>query len=272
MSRRKRHLDRYRWLLLAVCAIFVIGFATYLYAQTLHDMYEVASTVLFPNPEREFVYGEEHFDASNPKAYNIQLAEYFFRKAQASGANIPYLYHELARVDFLNGRLDQALVEINLQIENEGDNTPSSYYVRGLIEGYMGQYDAAADDYAHFLQFQPNNWAAENDDAWVLLKAGRYQEALQVTDAGLKNYSENAWLLNSNATALYELGEYQQALAVEQKAVTAVGYLTPQEWSVAYPGNDPAIAQEGLATFKQSVADNIHTIESALASSTVQSK
>ncbi|MDR3570907.1 MAG: hypothetical protein P4L81_01770 [Candidatus Pacebacteria bacterium] len=235
-------------------------------------MYEIGSTMLFPNAEREFGYGEEHFDDTKPEAYNIRLAEYFFSKAAKSDTAIPYLYHELARIAFLNADYQQALVDINLQISLHGDSEPKAYYVRGLIEGYMGLYDAAATDYAHFLTFEPHNWAAKNDEAWVLLKAKRYSEALDVTNSGLADVPANAWLLNSKATALFELGEYKQALDAAQKAYTSVENLTPQEWSIAYPGNDPAIASEGLDVFRKSVVDNMHTIQSAIASSTVQSK
>jgi hypothetical protein len=91
-----------------------------------------------------------------------------------------------------------------------------------------------------------------------------------ITDRGLASAPQNPWLLNSNATALYELGEYKDALTQAQRAQVSVAGLTDAEWSHAYPGNDPAIAGEGLESFKQAVADNVHTIEAAMASSTLQ--
>ena len=272
MKHERFRLDRGTVLMIAVGAIIFLALIGYAFAENIRDAYEIASARLLPGASRDMQYGEEHFDAAKPGAYNVDLAYYFFRQAESVDPTTPYLFHELARIDFLKGRFSQAFVEINLQISMHGDSEPHAYYVRGLIEGYMGEYDASANDYAHFLQFEPDNWAAKNDEAWVLLKAKRYNEALQVTASGLKEYPSNAWLLSSNATALYELGSYQQALAVEEKAETAVNYLTPAAWSVAYPGNDPAIAAQGLATFKQAVADNMHTIQAAIASSTVQSK
>lgn len=236
------------------------------------DRYEDMAFALNPSAAHAFSYGESHFDASNPAEYDINRAQYFFQKAAALDPKYPYLYHELARISFLRGQYQLALAQINFQISMHGNSEPNSYYVRGLIEGYMGDYTAAVNDYAHFLQFDPNDWAAMNDDAWVLLKAQRFQDAANITAKGLALESNNPWLLNSRATALYELHHYADALAAAQKAQSAVATLTGAQWSHAYPGNDPAIAGEGLASFRQAVADNVHSIQAALASSTVQFK
>jgi tetratricopeptide (TPR) repeat protein len=234
------------------------------------DRYENVAFALFPSAARAFTYGELHFDAGNAAEYDLPLAQSYFEKAAAIDPTYPYLYHELARISFLEGDYPLALARINFQISLHGKSEPNSYYVRGLIEGYMGDYTDAANDYAYFLTFDPDDWATMNDDAWVLLKAQRFDDAVAITDRGLAIAPQNPWLLNSNATALYELGEYKNALVQAQKAQTAVAGLTDAQWSHAYPGNDPSIAGEGLESFKQAVADNVHTIEIALASSTLQ--
>ena len=43
-----------------------------------------------------------------------------------------------------------------------------------------------------------------------------------------------------------------------------------KEWLHSYPGNDPAIAGEGIATFHAAVENNMHRIELAMASGEVQ--
>ncbi len=134
----------------------------------------------------------------------------------------------------------------------------------------MGDYTDAATDYNHFLQFDPNNWAALNDYAWVLLKANRPQDAEEVTARGLARYPANAWLLNSNSIALYEMGDMKDAYAKAELAVAASQNLTQAFWLQAYPGNDPQVAAEGIVTFQKAAADNMHTIQIALASSTVE--
>jgi tetratricopeptide (TPR) repeat protein len=136
----------------------------------------------------------------------------------------------------------------------------------------MGDYTASVKDYEYFLKFDPHDWAGMNDEAWVLLKAKRYTDALKIIDSGLVDDPSNPWLLNSRATALYELGRYREALLAVQAASAAVASLTPAQWSHAYPGNDPMIASQGVTSFKAAIAQNIHSIEQALPSSTVQSK
>ena len=256
------------WIGLFIIVIF------FFWSSHITSLVEVGSENIMyafaPSTQRAFDYGERHFDATDASLYNLNRAEYFFNKVAVVDPTFPYLYHELARISFLRGNYRKAMAQIDLQITIHGDTEPNSYYVRGLIEGYMGTYDAAATDYEHFLQFDPNDWAAINDYAWILLKAARNAEAARVTDAALKNFPDNPWLLNSNATAHYEIGEYTQALVSVKKAVTLSGSLTPDEWLHAYPGNDPSIASEGIASFQKAALDNMHSIEAKLATSTVQ--
>ena len=223
-----------------------------------------------PTAARAFAYGERHFNAKNRSGYDIERAEYFFNKAADIDPTTPYLYHELARIAFLKGDFETAMVLIDSQIELMGDAAPNSYYVRGLIRGYRGEYANAAKDYEHFLQFHPANWAAINDYAWVLLKADRAQEAVDATLRGLGAFPYNAWLLSTNAAALYEVGHTKDALSQARAAVAAAGRVSENDWLTAYPGNDPQIAKEGVAALRAAARSNMHTIELALASSTVQ--
>ncbi len=151
-----------------------------------------------------------------------------------------------------------------------GDAAPNSYYVRALIEGYMGDYENSARDYEHFLRFDPINWATLNDYAWVLLKAERFSDAAEISARGLVDFPDNPWLLNSHAIALFELGRYPEALSAAQKASREVALVSEASWLHAYPGNDPKIGAQGLAVFKKAVADNMHTIQLAIETSTVQ--
>ena len=235
------------------------------------NVYENAMFALAPSAERAFEYGERHFNAKNPGFYDIDRARYFFQQAALRDPSLPYLFHELARVSFLRGDYDTALARIDFQISMHGDEAPNSYYVRGLIEGYMGKYDDAARDYAYYISLEESpSWASLNDYAWVLLKSERFQEALETTARGLEHFPDNPWLLNSHATALFELKEYQEALKAAQKASVAVATITEDRWLRAYPGNDPKIAKDGIQAFKEAIKQNIHTIKSALSSNAVQ--
>jgi len=261
------------WIAIIVCAALAVAYTSFgTIRESIIDTYENAAYAIDPSPERAFAYGERHFDASDPANYDIARAQYFFQLAAAKNVTLPYLYHELARISFLNGDFDRALAQINLQIGMHGDTQPNAYYVRGLIEGYMGDYANAASDYSQFLQFEPHNWAAKNDDAWVLLKAGRYQDALAISQSGLLDTPDNPWLLNSEATALYELGDYGQAISADTLAAQWAQHVTPQEWETAYPGNDPAVAPQGIVSLQSAIATNMHSISLAFAPNTVQSK
>ena len=229
----------------------------------LTESYEYISYAIFPSAERAYIYGEIHLSPAFPKEYDINLAQYYFAKAASYDPPLPYVYHQLARIAFIQGNLAKALVLIDTQINNEGEATPPSYYVRGLIEGYQGNYSDAESDYAHFLKLEPDNWAGINDYAWILLKDNKPQIAAKITALGIAQYPNNPWLLNSNATALYEAGDVADARPIVERAMAAVTNLSRNEWSVAYPGNNPAISLEGLETFKKAVADNMHTIFTA---------
>jgi len=244
--------------LLILVALYGIGGFSF-----FRTMYENAAFALAPSAERASAYGERHFDAERPAFYDIARAEYFYEKAVALDDQYPYVHHQLARIAFLRGRFGAALAEIDKEIALYGDEHLNSYYVRGLIEGYMGRYDEAARDYERFLESHPNSWAALNDYAWVLLKAERYADALSAADRGLANFPDNPWLLNSSAIALYELDRWAEALEAARRASRAAEELTEGEWLTAYPGNDPKIAGEGMAALRASIADNMHRIETA---------
>lgn len=225
---------------------------------------------LVPSQERAVRYGNRHFNAQFPRVYDFELAMDFFQKAASFDIPHSHLQHQLARIAFLRGDYRAAIFHINKQINDYGEDLPNSYYMRGLIKGYMGLYDSAAEDYEVFLKHSPNNWAGITDYSWVLLKAERFADAAKATEGGLVIFPDNAWLLNTNAIALFELGEYDRALESARRGVGAADKLTKREWLMAYPGNDPRVADEGLATLRKSARDNMHTIEMAIASSTVQ--
>ncbi len=255
-----------------VTGVVVLAFVTALNAEAIRAGYEVTSLRLFPSAERAFAYGERHFYASNPTAYNLPLANEFFLRAETLDPTLPYVHHELARISFLRGDFASAMTAINIEIENHGDTEPNAYYVRGLIEGYMGDYDAAIADYKQFLRSYPNNWAGVNDYAWVLLKAKRFIEAREATAWALQYAPDNPWLLNSSATALFETGHFSEALAAAKRANHAVQNISEAQWLQAYPGNDPSVAPQGIMSLKQAIQNNIHSIELKIASSAVQSQ
>lgn len=226
--------------------------------------YEHVALTIAPSAARAYEYGARHFDATHAADYDLDRAEYFFKKAEAIDPRYPYVQHQLARIEFLKGNFLAAIARINKELANNLNPSPSSYYVKGLIEGFMGKYADAAADYETYLRSDPTNWAAINDYAWVLLKDGRYEKALTAIDDGLLFWPDNPWLHNSRATALFEMGRLEEASEAASAASLAVAGLTEAAWLQAYPGNDPLIARQGIDAFQKAVAENIHTIGLAL--------
>jgi tetratricopeptide (TPR) repeat protein len=255
---------------LALIVVFLVGLVAY--GPHIYYLASVASeNTLFkmrPSAEKALAYGGRHLNASSRALYDIDRTEMWFRTAERMEAELPLLNHQLARVTFLRGNLGEALFYIEKEIQL-GNHKSNAHYMRGLIQGYLGNYTEAAKSYEKYLVDNPQNWAGLTDYAWVLLKAKRFEDARDATERGLMVFPDNAWLLNTSAIALYELGDLSLALERAQKAVAATEKLTESDWLHAYPGNDPAIAHEGLATLRKSAVDNMHIVEAAHASSTI---
>ncbi|RJQ35261.1 hypothetical protein C4568_01420 [Candidatus Parcubacteria bacterium] len=268
-SMRKKNFSSIdlRWITGGLVIVFILAVITTQTSAplTLQIAHERLMMKIDPSGDRAYKYGTQHMDGEDPRHYDIQAAETFLKQAVKLDPNLLYVHHQLARVAFLKGDFSTALFHINLQIQKHGKDTPNSYYVRGLIEGYMGDYASAAEDYEKFLKVAPYNWAAINDYAWVLLKDERFEEAARATEEGLKHFPENPWLLNSSAIALYEIGDIEKAHERVQKAWAQVQNISKEEWLHSYPGNDPAVAGEGIATFHDAVAQNVQKIDAALA-------
>src|SRR3989344_2731301 len=198
-------------------------------AQRISTAVEDRAVPANPTAQEAYEYGTLYFDARTPARYDIVRAEELFKRALALDSRLPYVNHQLARIQFLRSNFPAAILFINKELEVNPMPSPSSYYVRGLILGYMGKYDLAAEDYRRYLESDPNNWAAVNDYAWVLLKAGHAREALAVVEAMLPLAPSNPWLLNSGAIAAFEVGEQGTARMYIERAAKGVQTLTEKE-------------------------------------------
>ena len=256
-----------------IIAAGTVLLAAFLLTPYILNGWENTMMRLEPSAERAYAYATRHFDARNSSVmYDIDRAELLYKEAIALDAAHALAYHQLARIAFLRGGFYKALGLIDASIVLQGEPiNPSSYYVRGLILGFMGRYDEAAQNFEVFLAKYPSNWAAVNDYAWALLKAERAREVVDVVGKALENSPTNPWLLNTYAIALYETGAYTDALLAAQKAKATVTDVSEEDWLIAYPGNDPEIARDGVAAFKNAIAENMHRIEVVLGASAVQS-
>ena len=202
--------------------------------------------------------GGYYFNLRGDGEYDLEKAERYFEKALTLDSNVPDAWHNLARIDFLNGDFDNALYKINKQIEIHGDSFMASYYIRGLIYGFMGEFEKAEENFLVFLEWTPGNWAALNDLAWIYFQNEKYQKAADTARRALEfEYaSNNPWLLNMYGLALFNMGEKENASALFERALSGAQLLTSADWELAYPGNDPRIAEQGLAEMISAIEFN----------------
>lgn len=245
---------------LGLSAALLIASIAFVFHSDVVRVYEDVSFALRPSAPQALTIGSKYFDAQDSELYDIERARLYFDRAIAADPSYPYAHHQRARIAFLEGKFDEALSYADIEIERHGELNPNAYYVRALILGYQEKYLEAAADYESYFSLTQANWAAINDYAWVLMRADLYEGALEALDWGLSQWPDNPWLLHNKVIALFELGEQEEAVRVAEKAVEAVGRVGPEDWLMAYPGNDPLVASEGLATFRVAVLENHRTV------------
>ncbi|OHA02022.1 MAG: hypothetical protein A3C11_00060 [Candidatus Sungbacteria bacterium RIFCSPHIGHO2_02_FULL_49_12] len=210
------------------------------------------------------IIGNYYFSSG---AYDLAIAENAYRKAVAIDPKILWGHYQLARILFVKGNSEEALDEINRELEANPENL-RSLYVRGLIYGYTNRSDKAAEDFQRFTEWAPTEWAGYNDLAWALSKGGRYKEALAVIMTALDKVprgDKNPWLWNAKGVAELNLADYNAAAASFAKAKSTADQLTLDAWHKAYPGNDPASATSGLDAFRNAIIENLQRAEAHLA-------
>lgn len=201
--------------------------------------------------------GNYYFNVGGNGDYDLDSAEKYFTRALRRDPNVPDAWHQLARIDFLRGDFSSALEKINKQIELHGDSFMASYYIRGLINGYAGNLKDSETDFKKFLEWDPQNWAADNDLAWIYFRQGRYEDAERIAEQGLAWAPDNPWLLTSLGVSLLNLERKKEAKIALKRAQMAAQKLTETDWHKAYPGNDPQAAAKGLANMQKVIDYNL---------------
>ncbi|MDO8522354.1 MAG: tetratricopeptide repeat protein [bacterium] len=224
------------------------------------------ATVLNPNDaELQFEIGNYYFGGGLPAApwrsaqagaYDIEKAQSYFEKALEINPDIQGAHYQLGRTYFIQSGFADALREINKEIELHPD-FKRSYYMRGLIYGYTKHYAEAESDFKEFLKWKPESWAGHNDLAWIYFQEGKYKETTETAREGLKIVPDNPWLLNSLGVALLNTGEKNEAKETFAKTLAILDSMSPKDWGMAYPGNNPQIYGEGLSKMKQFIQDNL---------------
>ncbi|MBT9164734.1 MAG: hypothetical protein DDT23_00739 [candidate division WS2 bacterium] len=250
-----------RYLVILVIALFVLVGIIGIIGKTSIGMFVWTYTKIAPlatlvSPKDavlRFEIGNYYFGGG---AYDIEKAEKYYLEALKIDPALHGPHYQLARIYFVQGRFYLAMQEINKEIEMYPE-FKRSYYVRGLIYGYSGRLEEAADDFKEFLKWKPDSWAGKNDLAWIYFQQGKYTETGDAARAGLKVAPDNPWLLNALGVSLLNTGDKKGAKEAFIKALEIVATMSPKDWGRAYPGNDPSIYREGLTKMKESIEENL---------------
>ena len=183
--------------------------------------------------------------------YDLDKAEKWYKAALKVYPKLSNAHYQLARIYFVKNNFSAALNEINAELFLNPENQRSNY-VRGLINGYSGNYQAAVDDFKKFIAWQPNEWAGYADLAWVYYEKSDYKKSEEVLSAALEKFPENAWLLNG-LSAVYSKTNSPLFEEIFKKAQDTAGKLTINDFKRAYPGNDPKLLSGNFNNFKNSV-------------------
>lgn len=246
----------------ALAVFFALGYSMRKsMAYVLWDIFgsaSLATSLNITDPGLFFMIGNSYFGEG--RVYNVQKAKGYFLKTIQLDNTFPSVHYQLARVYFIEGNFTPALIEINQEMSLYPD-FKGSYYVRGLIYGYMQSFDLAAADFNEFLLFKPESWAAHNDLAWVYFQMGAYDKALATVEEGLTVSPRNMWLLNSRGVALLNLGRKEEAKKSLEAALAIVNMTTPEQWGRSYPGNNPSIYGQGLEAMRVSIQKNLTLLD-----------
>lgn len=195
----------------------------------------------------------------NGGGYDIKKAKLFYNQALFINPIAPLAHYQLGRIYFIEGYLNSARREIQKELLVNPEFV-RSYYMLGLIHGFLGDFEKAEEDFRTFIRFYPAEWAGYNDLAWILLQRRKYDEVENIVSLAFEHVPDgdkNPWLWNNLGVAQLHTERYYYAEESFKKARLLAQNLTSTMWSRAYPGNDPAQATEGMYQFKDAIKKNL---------------
>lgn len=234
--------------------------------------HEPVDTSSLPIPETAqaevyYVIGTHYFnqDADTSGPYDLKIARQYYEAAIALDHKAdPGLWYQLGRIDFIEGRFDDALERFKKQRIYFGDTLPNVWYMEGLTHGFKARlseqpadWEAAELAFLNFLEYAPISPWARTDLAWVYFSQGKYEAMKPVLEEGLAVHKSSPWLLNMYGLAELNTGDAAAAGESFRGAQEAAANLTEADWSNAYPGNHPELWGKGLNEFRSIIATNL---------------
>lgn len=203
--------------------------------------------------QKFFQEGNYYFNGGE---YDLKKAEKYYDTALLVYPETSYAHYQKARIYLVTNRIEEAKKEIDKELAIHLENK-RSFYVRGLIDGYLKNYPEAENDFRQFIQHAPDEWAGYMDLSWIYIANNKFQEAADISQDGLIKFPENPWLYSNNGLALYKLGNYDEAKNKLLKGKNLAEKVTSDDWRMAYPGNDPSGAEDGIRDLKAAISYNL---------------
>lgn len=219
------------------------------------------------HPQRMFELGEYYFNHTDAPdgEYDLRKARAYYEAAiEIDPRAHPAVWYQLGRIDFIEGKFNAALYKFDKQLQYFEESGLNPYYMIGLTYGYKARqsglredWDAGAEAFEKFIDFEPYAPWPRVDLAWIYFAQGKYEEMKPTLERGLEHYPDNAWLLNMYGLALLNTDNKLEARRQFVLAQSAVADITAEDWGKAYPGNNPADWAQGLQEFRDAIEKNI---------------
>jgi tetratricopeptide (TPR) repeat protein len=225
-------------------------------ATTLFDTWGIAyplHLVGAGTAAEELKLGNHYFTHDH---YDIDKAYQHFNAAVQMDGTLPGAHYQRGRTRFIVGNLAGAMRDVEYE-EEINPSLGKVYYMKGLIAGYQKDLPKAERSFKKFIQYDSFNWAGYNDLAWILFAEGKYAEAEKYAQQGLSKTNDNPWLHNSIGVALLAQGKKDDAREHFLLAKEGFSHMTPEQWGIAYPGNNPNVLGTGLSATKDAIEANI---------------
>ncbi len=122
------------------------------------------------------------------------------------------------------GHFDEAIADYNEAIRLDPKHT-LAYHNRGDAWYAKEQYDKAIADYNEAIRLDPENHTAYNSRAWLLATCAeeKYRDGQQAVESATRACELTEWKdasdLGTLATAYGEAGDFEKAVAFQQKAL-----------------------------------------------------